>query len=70
MTWCDMSSITTPVAPFALICHDTDGRIEATYSPTRGEAQQASDELAPCGPRCCGVHTIVCLDRPPRPPGE
>jgi hypothetical protein len=47
----------------ALICHPlpSHGEVEVTYWPTAAEARQASTELAPCGPRCIGVHTVVNL---------
>jgi hypothetical protein len=60
-----MSPTVTPVAPaarWALICHSDSGRIEATYWDNRAQAIAARDTLAPCGPRCIGVHTIVNTD--------
>lgn len=64
-----MSSTVTPVAPFALICYhnpDISGRsIEVTRWGTRAEAEQASAELAPCSPKCVGVHTIVAVTAQP-----
>jgi hypothetical protein len=55
---------------YALICHhDPDvpavPRVEFTYWGTRAQAQQALDELTPCGRRCVGVHTIVAVDAAP-----
>ncbi|MGH3556424.1 hypothetical protein [Mycobacterium sp.] len=49
---------------FALICHRIgDGKaapsIEWTYWASRQQAEQARDELTPCGPRCAGFHTVV-----------
>ena len=65
-----MSSTITPVAPFALICHHdpTTGpaSVEVTRWDTRAEAEQASSECWPCGPRCIGVHTVVRVDYPDR----
>ncbi|OBG00704.1 hypothetical protein A5773_04240 [Mycobacterium sp. 852014-52450_SCH5900713] len=53
---------------YALICHDPEGRGAATYWDSREEARQAEAELAPCGPRCGGVHTVVDRDPPPHHP--
>jgi hypothetical protein len=55
---------------FALICYHDSGKpsVEVTYWPTRAQAIQAEAELAPCGPRCIGVHTVVNVDPPPRHP--
>lgn len=64
-----------------LVCHHSaESRptptSEFTYWTDAAEAREASVELAPCGPRCIGVHTVARVDataparsRPGRPRG-
>jgi hypothetical protein len=65
-----MTADTVAPARWALICHHNPtmgpASIETTRWDTRAQAEQASAELAPCGPRCCGAHTVVCVDAPAR----
>ena len=53
-----------------LVCHgDPDGHHGAEFTDwsSRAEAIEASVELAPCGPRCRGHHTVARLDLKPSP---
>jgi hypothetical protein len=43
----------------ALLCYHDDGSCEWTYWDDRPQARQAEAELAPCGPDCIYVHSIV-----------
>jgi hypothetical protein len=49
----------------ALLCYHDDGSAEWTYWDSREQARQAEAELAPCGPRCIYVHSVVHIDRGP-----
>ncbi len=55
---------------FALICYRDTGKpsVEVTYWPSNDDARQALAELAPCGPRCNGVHIVADIDPPHRHP--
>lgn len=46
----------------ALLCYHDDGSAEWTYWDSREQAHQAEAELAPCGPSCIYVHSVVCID--------
>ncbi len=51
---------------FVLVCyHDNGHKISAewTYWPNREQAEQARDQLTPCGPRCLGVHAVAATGR-------
>ena len=52
-----------------LVCHpdpNVSGSAEFTFWADVKEAEQARDELTPCGP-LCGVHTVVRVDLEPDP---
>jgi hypothetical protein len=40
---------------------------EWTYWDSREQARQAEAELAPCGPLCIGVHSVVRVGLSPTP---
>jgi hypothetical protein len=50
----------------ALVCYHNPPSgpisVEWTYWDSREQARQAEAELAPCGPLCIGVHSVVRVD--------
>lgn len=56
--------MSTHLGRAALVCYRDHGRVvdaEWTIWNSREQAEQARAELAPCGPYCIGVHSIVAI---------
>jgi hypothetical protein len=45
--------------PVLMVCHRVAEQFQMTRWATVAEALDAARELTPCGPLCCGAHTIV-----------